>query len=397
VEEAQAILADAAVATWSSETVPLRDAIGRVCARTVRSRTAIPAFDNAAMDGVALRCSDVAANGPWALPLAGRIAAGEPPRALPSGAAIAILTGAPIPQGADCVVRREAVSFCDASRVRLRARPAPGADIRRAGEDIRLGAPLARSGDVLNLAGIGLLAAGGAAEVAVRARPRVQLLCTGDELARPGATLAPGQIHDANGPMLAAMLTAPWMEQRPAGHVEDRAEAVRTALMDAATINDVVVMTGGASGGETDHLARALRDLGADMLFGGIAMRPGKPMKVARLRRSIVVGLPGNPYAAVVCAVVFLLPFLRRVAGLPPCLPRSGRSGFSWPARIGRSEFLPVAISPDDPGMLCRTGGAASARLRPAASAQGIAELAAGPEIRPGVDLRWWPLPGSCA
>lgn len=348
------------------------------------------------MDGVALRSADLVTGGPWTLPLTGRIAAGDPPCVLPPGAAVRILTGAPIPEGADCVIRQEAVSLSGSSQIRISTRPTPGTDIRRVGEDLLLDAPLAQPGDVLNLARVGLLAAGGAADVAVRIRPRVQLLCTGDELARPGDILGPGQIHDANGPMLAAMLTAPWMEQRPAGHVADGADAVQSAVMDATAINDVVITTGGASGGEKDYLARAFRDLGADVLVEGIAMRPGKPIKVARLGRSIVVGLPGNPYAALVCAVVFLLPFLRRVAGFPSCSPRSGQSDFSWPARVGRSEFVPVAISPGEPEVLRCTGGPASARLLPAASAQGIAELPAGPEIGPGCDLRWWPLPGSC-
>jgi molybdopterin molybdotransferase len=316
VDEALArLLADAA--PLPAETVPLATAAGRILAEPLAARLTQPPFDASAMDGYAIRWVDRA--GPWRLigeAAAGRGWADE----LGSGEAVRIFTGAPLPTGADTVMVQEDVAV-EGGMVRLAGDgpPAPGAHIRRAGQDFRTGDPVAEGGDILTAARIGLVAAAGHGAVPVVRRPRVTLIATGDELVPPGTAPGPDGIVSSNGVMLAALLATAGADVTDAGIVPDRRDALAAAF-DAAA-GDIIVTVGGASVGDHDLVVPVLREQGAEIDFWKIAMRPGKPMLSGRLGGRRVVGLPGNPVSAFVCAVLFLVPLVRRLGGRPAGLP----------------------------------------------------------------------------
>ena len=298
----------------SPETVALVAARGRVLAADVAARLTQPPFDASAMDGYAIRWADLP--GPWRL--VGEAAAGRGwPGEVGAGEAVRIFTGAPLPAGADTVVVQEEVAAADGvAGLTGEGPPRLGAHVRRAGHDFTAGALVGRAGEGLTPARIGLLAAAGHGAVSVVRRPRVALLSTGDELAPPGTLPGPGQIVSSNGVMLAALLAAAGAEVTDLGIVPDRADALAAALAAArADVADVIVTVGGASVGDHDLVVPVLRSLGARIDFWKVAMKPGKPMVAGWLGDSRVIGLPGNPVSAYVCALLFAVPVLRRLGG----------------------------------------------------------------------------------
>ncbi|MCE9619233.1 MAG: molybdopterin molybdotransferase MoeA [Planctomycetes bacterium] len=311
-----------------TELVDLSRATGRVLAEPLLADRESPALDVSSMDGFAVRMEDLAAMAsrdglPVATGVDHEASIGHAPVAMRAGHAVRIVTGAPIPLGADAVVRYEDVTPSD-GRVRLTIAPAAikgGANIRRRGENAAGGARLANPGMVLSAAVIGGLAAFGKARVRVHRRVRVALVVTGDELVAANAAPQPWQVRDSNGPVLESLFGArPWIEMVSQSHVKDDEDALVTivgAMMQSA---DAVILTGGVSMGHRDHVPGVAVRLGADAIFHKIPQRPGRPM-LAALRPGkdspcLILGLPGNPVSVMVTARRLAVPMLGKFAGL---------------------------------------------------------------------------------
>nr|WP_295662592.1 gephyrin-like molybdotransferase Glp [Polymorphobacter sp.] len=357
VDEAQARLLDG-VAPLPSETVPFAAALGRILAADVVAKLTQPPFAASAMDGYAIRWADRA--GPWRL--TGESAAGRAfDGTVGPGDTVRILTGAPLPAGADTVVVQEDVAR-DAETVTLTGDgpPREGAHIRRAGLDFAAGQPVARAGDRVTPARIGVSAAAGRAALPVHRRPRVAILATGDELVPPGIAPGPSQIVSSNGVMLAALL-GKYAEVIDGGIVADTREALAAAF--SAHDVDVLVTIGGASVGDHDLVQPVLREMGATIDFWRIALRPGKPMLAGMLGATRVVGLPGNPVSAFVCATLFVVPLLRALGGDRDPLPRSVpvRLGVDLDANGPRRDYLRARLTE---GVVAPASAQDSAMLR---------------------------------
>lgn len=321
-----------------TEACPLEQAVGRYLAEAAVAATANPAFDNSAMDGFALRTADLPEGG-GSLPVALLVAAGDTPGDLPAGACARIMTGAPVPAGADAVVMQEKVSVAGDS-AHFEARPPVGDNIRRAGEDFAVGERLAEPGSRLSALLVGSLAAAGVATVPTHRPPRVLLLATGSELRQPGEALAPGQIYDSNRSLLAPLLRELGAEVTEAGPVPDEPEALGAAF-DRAAEYDVVVTSGGVSVGELDHVKSLLEQRG-EIGFWKAALKPGKPFAFGRLGEADFFGLPGNPLSALITFRQFVAPaIIQRQGGTwrPERLPAEAGADFQRRA-TERTEFL---------------------------------------------------------
>lgn len=344
VEQALAALLDGVVAL-ESETLALEQAGGRVLACDQVARLDVPAFDNSAMDGYALKAADA---GQW-LAVSQRVAAGRAPAPLAPGTCARIFTGAPVPPGADCVVMQERVER-DGEQALVPADVASGDSVRVRGRDVCSGAVLLEAGTRLSAAALGHLAGQGVVEVPVRRRPRIALLSTGDEVIDPGTPLEAGQLYNTNRPMLTELLQHFGAEVISRVSVPDDPSATLTIIRQAAEDADVVVSTGGVSVGEEDHVKASLETLGQLDLWR-LAIRPGKPLALGRLpaRRGEArfVGLPGNPVSGFVGAWLFLRPLMGALLGCTAldALPRiTARADFA--TRTGpRSHYMRVTLS----------------------------------------------------
>lgn len=346
IDEALARIHAAARPVEGAERVALAAAAGRRLAAPVRALAAMPRFDNAAMDGWALRADALDGPGPWRLPIAMEIAAGAAGVAsLPDGAAARIYTGAPLPSGADAVIMQER-TVIEEGRVTLLARPRPGENVRRRGEDMAEGATLLEPGLRVDAAAIAAAAAGGHGELAVRRAPRVALVMTGDELQPPGAAPAPGGIWDVNAPMLRAAMLDAGAGVIDVLHVADRPEAMRAALAAAAGSADLIVTSGGVSVGDRDCVRPAVAALGGETAFAGVSIKPGKPVAFGRLGAALWLGLPGNPLAAFACWTLFGRAALDRLSGGPGRGPRRRNAILAGPIRRrpGRCELRPARL-----------------------------------------------------
>lgn len=299
-----------------AETVPLDAALGRVLAKPLKAIRHQPPFDASAMDGYAVIAADTVT--PHAvLKLIGVSAAGHGFRGqVRPGQCVRILTGAPVPKGADAVLIQENVEARGQDAITVLQAVKPAQNIRFAGLDFRKGEVLLPEGLRLGARDIGLAAAANAAGLAVRRRPRVTLIATGDELVLPGSTPKPDQIVSSNSHALAAMAALMGAEVINLGIVPDRLKATERAIAKAAG-SDILITTGGASVGDHDYVQEALKNSGVRIDFWKIAMRPGKPFMYGRRKGQHVLGLPGNPVSALVCARLFLKPLLDQMAGLP--------------------------------------------------------------------------------
>jgi molybdopterin molybdotransferase len=328
----------AAVPPATSVNLPTGDCLGLALAADATACADLPPFDRAMMDGYAVRLADAGAT----VDLLGEIAAGDGDgrKPLQAGQAYPIMTGAPVPPGAEAVVPHEQTQR-QGDRVCLPERIRPGANIVPRGGECAAGWTWAKAGAVVTPMTLAAALGVGAAHLEVHPRPRVVVIATGRELAaNPSAA---GQIRDTNGPMLAALFQeAGASVQRQV--IGDDAEALLAALQTLRNA-DVVVLTGGVSAGTHDEVPGVLRRLGADALFHKVAQRPGKPLLVARLGRQLLFGLPGNPLAAHLCACRYVTPALRRLAGLPHA-PAQGRGVLktALPANMERTWFLPALV-----------------------------------------------------
>lgn len=295
--------------------MPPDEAAGRYLARAVRARVAVPPFDNSAMDGYALTSSDpaLAAGGP--LRVSQRIFAGQPPgSALLPGHCARIFTGAPLPEGSDCVVAQEDARLLDDGRIEFAVTPARGRHVRKAGGDVAAGQTIAEPGDRITAARLALLTAAGIERVAVHPFPDVTVLTTGDELRAPGERLQPGQIHDANGPMLAALARQCGARVVHAARLGDDPTRLGVALADAAGRAHALICCGGMSVGEADHVRSVLEGAG-EVAFWKLALKPGKPFAYGHFDGRPFFGLPGNPVSAMVTFLLLVRPALLRLAG----------------------------------------------------------------------------------
>ena len=321
VEEAVARILDALHPHREVETLPLLQALGRVAAESVCARVAQPPFDRSALDGYALRAADIAGAGPEdpvTLPITRYLCAGSDPGGpLAPGTAARIMTGAPVPAGADCVLRQEDTAS-DGQTVTFYAHVNARDNICFAGEDIAPGRCLVPAGTVLDEVLLGLLAGQGVREVPVFAKPQVALMPTGDELSGPETPLRPGKIYDSNGPMLAARLLRLGAEPvLQAGCPDDPALLARklTELLEAYPL---VITTGGVSVGERDHLPQAAEEAGARLLFYGIDAKPGTPALAAEKNGHLLLCLSGNPFASFATFELLARPALARLQGTDP-------------------------------------------------------------------------------
>jgi molybdopterin molybdotransferase len=352
VDEAIRYLLDQAPLPPPVQRVALDQALGRVLATDIRSPMNLPAWDNSAMDGYALRAADLPAAGGY-LTLAGRIAAGQASNnPLQPGQAVRIFTGAPLPPGADTVVPQES---CRVAGERVWLPPVNDGDhVRKEGEEVRRGDLLLRAGKRLRAQELGLLAGAGIARMEVYRPLQVGLLSSGDELREPGEALAPGQIYNSNRHSLAALLRGWGMEVHDYGAMPDKLLASRQALSLAAAECDVLLTSGGVSVGEEDHLKQAIEALGSVDLWR-LAIQPGKPLAFGEVAGKPWIGLPGNPSAALITALIVVRPFLFRAQGMDEVIPVPLQlpAGFDWPKPNRRRQYLRAKLVPSADGSLC--------------------------------------------
>jgi molybdopterin molybdotransferase len=370
VEEARARILQDVILT-ATERVSLVDGVGRVPAATAWTATHdVPPFATSAMDGFALRAADT----PGALRLAGEVAAGA--EALPEvepGSAVRIMTGAPLPPGADTVVPVEDASEAG-EVVTVPAASSPGSHVRAAGHDTRAGESVTLATAPLTPAAVAVLVSIGEPDVVVRRPPRVAILSTGDELCPPGSPLRPGQIHDANGPALHAAVAEAGGEPWLLDPVGDDPEAIGEALRRAAVAADITVVSGGVSVGRYDHVRGAIESLGT-VDFWRIAVQPGKPLAFGRIGGRPVIGLPGNPVSALVTFELFVRPLVRAMLGLAG----DGRRHLAVTASDrmdkdpARRAYLRVVVESRAGQLVARpAGGQQSSQLRPLAEANAL-------------------------
>jgi molybdopterin molybdotransferase len=301
--------------------VPLEDAVSRVLAEDVRADQPFPGFETTAMDGWAVRASDVV-RAPTLLAAAGATGAGAVPGALPPGAAWKVMTGAPMPPGSDAVVPVEDAAPVDGGIVRFDAIPRPGAHVRHRGEVFETGALLLPAGRRLTPSDLVLAAAAGREALRVARALRAGVLVTGDELVPPGAKPGPGQLRNTNGPLLLAALRRAGADAVALGVAPDDEAALARALKTAFAAGlDVLLTTGGVSAGDYDFVGQALAAQGARVRFHKVSIRPAKPVLFATKGAMLVFGLPGNPVSAAVAFDFLVRPALRAAAGVLPPLP----------------------------------------------------------------------------
>ncbi len=366
---------------------------GRTLAETLLAPFNLPPFANASMDGYALRAADL--TGHDTLPLQGRALAGAVAidaggAALRLGHCMRITTGAAMPQGADCVVMQEqALVSADQMHVQFKIQALAGACVRKAGEDFAKGQLALRAGTRLGAAEIALLHAFGLTTVRVYARPRVLILAGGDELKVPGERLAYGQIYESNRASLSALLRALGAHVITAPLMPDRADAVASALTQAAQSADLVISTGGASGGDADFLPRTVRELG-HVNFYRVQIKPGMPALFGEINGKPVLALPGNPVSVFVSFLMLAKPAVELLCGRTPSELAPFWLELSAPIQKthARREFLRAALVRDAGGVGVRAlEGQGSAMLRGLIAADGLIDLPEG-ECDLGVGTR---------
>lgn len=362
LEEARERVLEAA-APLAAESVPLAGTLGRVLAADAVSVEPVPGFDNSAMDGYTVRAADTRGAGPGkpvTLRIVGESRAGHPFEGrVGPGEAIQISTGAAIPAGADAVVRVEetervedaTVEVRGLAMVRIEAEVAAGNDIRRAGEDIQAGQPVLRGGSRVGPAEIGVLASLGLASVACHRQPRLHVITGGDELIGPGEPMRPGAVRNSNRYAIGALAERAGAELTGNETIPDDREATRNAISAALGGADIVVICGGVSVGEHDHVKAALADLEVEQRFWGIALKPGKPAWFGVRDRALVFGLPGNPVSAMVTFLLLVRPAIEALSGAGPGRYRAiARLARGYTKQPGRTHAIRCTMELRDDG-----------------------------------------------
>jgi len=375
------------LAPLPADDVPLMDALGLALATDVTSGISLPGFDNSAMDGYAVRVADLART-PVTLPVAGAIGAGQSGvEVLEPGTVAKIMTGAPLPAGADAVVPYEWTDR-GADQVVIERAPEPAQHVRFAGEDVREGDVVLRAGTTLEPRHLGLLASIGRPEVSCVRRPRVVVVSTGSELREPGSELARDSIYEGNSFLLGGAAVRAGADVRRLGIVPDEPAAFLDALRGALPEADLVVTSGGVSQGDYDVVKAALRPLGT-VWFGGVAMQPGKPQGYGRVDGVPIFTLPGNPVSSYISFQVFVLPALRRLMGIEPAARPWPTARLAEPVEsspAGKRQFLRGVLRD---GGLHRVGGPGSHLVAALAASDALivvpeeaTSLAAGTEVQ---------------
>jgi molybdopterin molybdotransferase len=387
VDEALATLLAGAQPVAEVELASTMEAVNRVLARAQTSIMDVPPMDNSAMDGYAVRLSDVLLN--QKMRISQRIPAGSVGKPLEAGTVARIFTGAPVPPGADAIVMQE---FTEAGKeeIKIKTMPRPGEWIRRTGSDIRKGGTVLAAGKRLLPQDTGLAASVGIKALPVYRKVRLGLFFTGDELVMPGDPLPPGRIYNSNRFTLNGLAAAFGCEVRDYGIVPDKLEATREVLRRAAVENDIIVTSGGVSVGDEDHVRPAVEAEGS-LLMWKIAMKPGRPLTFGKVGGAAFIGLPGNPVSSFVTFLIFVRPFLLKTQGHTEVAPRAidARADFDWPAPDARREFLRVKWNAQGGLELYPTQD--SAVLTSTAWADGLVDNPAGGAIRKGDRVRFLP------
>ena len=372
VDDALADLRTRLSCVVGTETLPVADALDRILAADIKAPRAHPPLPNTAVDGYGFL--NGRGEGDHHIPLVAQHmpAGATPDTSVPAGTAIRILTGAALPDGVDTVILQEDVEV-EGNAIHFTGPIKQGANTRKAGEDVKVGDVVAAAGRKLTPADLALLSAVGVAEVQVRQRLRVGILSTGDELVQPNEDAGPGQIYDANRPMLRGLITRLGHEPVDLGHVRDDRNELRACLDAAAGKTDAIFTSGGASAGDADHVSALLNEAGA-MALWRIAIKPGRPLALGMWQGKPVFGLPGNPVAAMVCTLVFGAPALAALAGADWTEPQ----GFTVPAafsktkKAGRREYLRARLRGGRVEVFASEG---SGRISGLSWAEGLVEL----------------------
>jgi len=388
VEQALAFLLAQARPVSDTESVETSSALGRVLAAPLRATVNVPPLDNSAMDGYAVRAADIDPAGETRLPLTQRIIAGGIGQPLARGTAARIFTGAPVPPGADAVAMQENCTPEEGAVVIRRAVPA-GENIRRAGEDIAIGATVLTAGTRLRPQEMGVAASVGLAALPVFRRLRIAVFFTGNEIVMPGQPLAEGQIYNSNRATLRGLLAGLGVEVIDLGIVPDGLEPTAAALRQAAAQADVIITSGGVSVGEEDYVKAAVTRQGALEMWK-VNMKPGKPLAFGRIGDAFFLGLPGNPVSALVTFCLFVRPFLLRCQGAATAAPLTFpvAAAFDWPNAGKRREFLRAKLDQNTAELYpCQGSGV----LTSAAWADGLVEIRENATVTRGQPVTFIP------
>jgi molybdopterin molybdotransferase len=373
VSEAQQCILES-VAVLDTEPVRLEQALGRVLAEDIRANRDLPPYDVSAMDGFAVRSVDLN-NTPAVLAIIEDIKAGDMPRkAVQAGQCSRIMTGAPLPQGADAVIRVEDTQELPENCVQIRTAVKPGNDVRPQGENMRNGDVVLNAGTEITPGAIGVLATVKAAQMQVYRRPRVAILSTGNELEALDEPLDPNKIPDSNSYALMAQMQELGIEPTLLGIARDDPDELARYLRRGLEY-DVLLVSGGTSVGVHDYVRPAIEALGVQMHFWRVAMRPGHPMAFGTSANTAVFGLPGNPVSSMVCVEQFVIPALRRMMGHARLYRRTVTARLAHPVKMrpGRTEFIRVQLTRDTAGYVASsTGTQSSGVLLSMAKADGL-------------------------
>lgn len=398
-DQAIAALLGEARTVMETEVVPITKALGRRLAQDVISDRTSPPHDNSAVDGFAIAHSVLAVEGTVTVPISLRIPAGaSPDQDLAPGTAARIFTGAPVPRGADTVIPQEVCVHDEANQcVTLPSVKKAGANVRYAGEDVRIGDVVITKGTKLRAQEIGLAASLGCGALTVYRPVRVAVFSTGDEVRDPGGAAPAGCIYDANRYSLMALLQSLGCEPVDFGILPDRFEAVQDALAKAAPTCDAILTSGGISTGDEDHVKAAVESQGK-LGFWRVAIRPGRPLAFGRVGQTPFFGLPGNPIASMVCFMMFARPFLLRIAGQQDVTPQriALPAAFDQKKRPGRREWLRGWIETDGQGrqIVQKFHTAGSGVLTSMTASQGLIELHEDlANIEAGMTVQFLPFP----